>query len=394
MPQFRYQALNAEQQPVSGEVTAETQLAALEQLAARGLTVQSLADLTAGPPVETPALEVDDQAWPRQLAQLLERSRELLPPLQAFAAELPPGRQRRQLELLTSKLARETLAAPEAMQAFRTLPGYWLPLLSAATASRDPGRILREFLRESQQAEELRRQWWRALIYPLLLLAIATAVLVGLSWLVIPIFKQVFQGFGIRMPVLTTVVLTAADWIVSGKALLVIVGGLASAGILWLARRWLSTAVRQWWQDCLAPRWGHSTAVARFTQFTADLLEAGVPLQHALGLAGLATGNGSIERAAQRVAASLAGATETWPDKNRRLLTRTVHFALVSTDASAHRVRLLREISLNHAERMRWRLSWTRGFIEPLAICLVGLIVGVVALALFLPMFHLVQGLS
>ena len=72
----------------------------------------------------------------------------------------------------------------------RSLPGYWIPLLGAATASRDPGRILREFLRESQQAEDLRRQWRLTLAYPLLLLILAAVVIVAFSFLVIPIFRD------------------------------------------------------------------------------------------------------------------------------------------------------------------------------------------------------------
>lgn len=394
MPQYRYQALNAEQQPVTGEVTAANLTDALVQLTANGLTVQSLADVAMAAPAVAPSRAVDDHAWREQLVQMVKRGRELLPPLQAFAQELPVGPHRRQLELLTSTLARDNITADEVSATLRSLPGYWIPLLAAATASRDPGRVLREFLRESQQAEDLRRQWWLTLAYPLLLIAIATAVLVGLSLLVIPVFREIFQGFGVRMPLLTRIVLTIGDWIASGKALIVIVTCLLLAVGLWQARRWLSSALREWWQDFFATRIGHFIAIARFSQFTADLLEAEVEPCHALRLAGLATGSGSIGRAANRVAASLDGSTEDWQAKNRSVLTRTVHYALVSPQMNSARVRLLREISASHAERMRWRLSWTRGLIEPLAILVVGLIVGGVALALFYPMFQLIHGLS
>jgi type II secretory pathway component PulF len=60
----------------------------------------------------------------------------------------------------------------------------------------------------------------------------------------------------------------------------------------------------------------------------------------------------------------------------------------------AVRVRLLREISTCHAERVRAGRSWTSGIIEPIAICVVGLVVGWTVLALFLPLVSLIRGLS
>lgn len=394
MPHYRYQALNANDQLSSGEITADNFATALEQLAAKGLVVQSLVDLTVAEQTQPVAANAEDEAaWQQQLVLLLQSGRELLPPLKAFAEELSHGRHRRQLELLISTLERGNITAAEATATLRALPGYWIPLLSAATVSRDPGRILREFLRESEQAEELRRLWWQASAYPLILFGLAAGVLVALSFLVIPIFRNIFSGFGIRVPMPTYLVLTIAEWITSGRLLIAIVVVAALAFGLYRGLRWLSPPVREWWADRFATWIGHSTAIARFTQFTADLLEAEISPGHALRLAGLAAGNGSIQRAAARVAAGLVAATEEARDKNRRLLTRTVHYALVTSTANASRVRLLREISASYTERMRWWLSWTRGFVEPLAILVVGLIVGSVACALFFPLINLLHAL-
>jgi type IV pilus assembly protein PilC len=60
----------------------------------------------------------------------------------------------------------------------------------------------------------------------------------------------------------------------------------------------------------------------------------------------------------------------------------------------AARIRLLREVGHCHAERARTRLSWTRGLMEPLAICAIALVVGFTVLGLFLPLIALVQGLA
>jgi len=58
------------------------------------------------------------------------------------------------------------------------------------------------------------------------------------------------------------------------------------------------------------------------------------------------------------------------------------------------RVRLLREIAQVNAEKVRLRLSWTRGLVEPVAIIVIGLVVASVVVSLFLPLIKLIQGLS
>lgn len=401
MPQFRYQALNAEQQRVAGVITADGLAHALALLEARQLRVLSIADEESLPPDSPVELEEPGQSpfvtaqqqveQRRQLEQLLAQARVLLPPLRAFAAEMP-ARKRQQLQCVT-----EIIAAGDADQAQRTLrvlPGFWIPLLGSAAATRNPGKVLREFIAESQRADQLLRQWTQAIAYPLLLLGVTSGVFVTMSFLFIPVFREIFTGFGIRVPALTQFVLSLAEWITSGRLFLVSLGVLLAIFVLVVAFRVLIPRVWEWCEDRFSLWRAHSTFVARFAQFAADLFEAGLEPTQALRLAGEATGSRPIARAAQRLSAAVSGGPELSPGLNSRLLTTTVKYALLEPHPPETRIRLLRELSNNHFERMATRLSWTRGLIEPLAILAVGLIVGITVLALFMPLFQLVSALS
>ncbi|WP_425614071.1 type II secretion system F family protein [Anatilimnocola sp. NA78] len=402
MPNYRYQALNADQQRVSGEIAAASLAQAIVQLEAQGLTVLSIADEVAisAPASATIGYErdfaleatLDDQALLRsQLARLLEQSRELLPPLRAFAEELPASR-RRQLSKVIETISAGNLEQAE--KTLRSLPGYWISLLGSAATTRNPGKILREFLRESQRADELRRQWLQMFSYPAVIFLLSTALLVFISFLVIPTYRDVFSGFGIRVGWLTAFVLSLAEWITSGRLLVAILSMAAAIALLVFSMRLLPTRSREWLEDTASRFGGRSNRVARLAQFTADLLEAELAPAPALRLASLATGSKSTARAALRFSQSLAGRSEQAVAKNSRLLTRTVRHALATPMPNAARVRLLREVSLNHSERTRHRLSWTQGIVEPLAIFAIGLMVGVTVLALFMPLINLVSGLS
>jgi len=411
MAHFRYQALNAELQPVNGELHAESVSQALAQLEAQGLTVQSIGYFTADSalgqsPFRSTATDtgagssrglpaddsVEQAALQAHMSRVIERGREIVPALRAYAEEITSRHRQRQLMTVVRVLERGDAA--EAAAGLRALPSYWIPLLSAATSSRDPGRVLREFLKESQRAEELRRQWWQTFAYPLLVFGLAAAVLVALSFFVVPLFREMFESFGLKLPGLTQLVFAVSAWITSGRILLdaALLAGLVA--LVWAAGRLMPLPVREWLSDRLGTLLGRSTAVARFSQFTADLVEAELDIPNALRIAGFATESPRVRRAAWRLARDLAAGRALARHAYRPFLTATVLHALRTDMPTASRVRLLSEIGACHAERARRRLSWTHGIIEPIAICVIGIVVGGTVIALFLPLISLIQGLS
>jgi len=324
--------------------------------------------------------------------RVIERGREIVPALRAYAEEMTS--RHGQSQLLTVVRVLERGDAAEAAAGLRAVPSYWIPLLSAATSSRDPGRVLREFLKESQRAEELRRQWRQTFAYPLLIGGLAFAVLVAISFFLVPIFREMFVSFGLKLPKLTQFVFAVAAWITSGRILLDAALLAGFVALVWAASRLVPPPVREWLGDRLGTLLGRSTAIARFSQFTADLVEAELDIPSALRIAGFATDSPRVRRAAWRLARDLAAGHALTLHSYQPFLTATVLHALREEMPTASRVRLLSEVGACHAQRARRRLSWTRGIIEPIAILVIGLVVGGVVIAMFLPLISLIQGLS
>jgi type IV pilus assembly protein PilC len=158
--------------------------------------------------------------------------------------------------------------------------------------------------------------------------------------------------------------------------------------------RLLPSSAFGWLSDWFRRPFRRRMAVARFARYLADLLEAGVSTPDALRIAGFTVNQSRMRRAAWKLADDIESTGLVSQQAYRRPLTATVLHALAPEVAPASRVRLLRDISACHAERVRTGLSWTSGIVEPIAICLVGLIVGSVVIALFLPLVKLVEGLS
>jgi type II secretory pathway component PulF len=411
MANYRYQALDATGRQIAGELEADNVQQAVAQLEIQGLTVQSIGYASATPIGDlgwnAPRTEALDstKATPREphgesrehavlrahMATILERGRAITPALRAYADELPAGRQRRQLLSVCRVLARGSEA--EATAALADLPEYWIPLLSAATSARDPGHMLSEFLSESQRTEDLRQQWWLALAYPLVLAGLTLMVMLALSLFVIPEFGKIFTEFDLQLPGLTFLILSVASWTSSWGGMIFLAILAALAFLLLNANRLIPRSLVTWLSDWIRPPFGRRAAVARFARFLADLLDAGLSLPDALRIAGHC-----IQRARMRRAAwSLANQIEL-SDANARSIARplsaTVCHAIAADVPTPTRVHLLREISAAQADRVKTGLSWTNGLVEPAAICLVGMMVGLVVLGLFLPLIKLIEGLS
>jgi type II secretory pathway component PulF len=413
MPRFRYQALNSEGQIVAGDVDADGVQEAVAQLLEQGLSIQSIGyaaesdrsgpavDVSAAKDVTTPRKDstsprLDGETLERNVLRshmdiILERGRALAPALRAYSEEMPNGWRRRQLLDVCRVLDRGD--AGEAAAALADLPECWIPLLSAATSSGDLGHVLNEFLVESRRTDELRQKWWLTLAYPLILLALATVVMTMLSVFVIPEFQKIFAEFDLLLPELTMWVLGIGHFLSRwGVVILILLAGLFTMLVLH-ANRWLPESTFSGLGSRFRRPFGRRTAIARFARFMADLLEAGIKLPNALRIAGFTANQSRLQQAAWKLANDIELTGGFTHGAYERPLTASIEYALASDAPLEARVRLLREISNCHAERVRIGLSWATGIIEPLAICVVGFVVGCTVVALYLPLVKLVEGL-
>lgn len=408
---FRYQALDADHRLIAGEFEADSVQQAIAQLEETGLVIQSIgyADASAAsvPPnpsgtqtlqetiargIPRSAVDIEQAVLRSHMAQILERGRAIAPALRAYAEEMPPGRRRRQLRTVCNVLERgDTTAATAELIA---LPDYWIPLLSAATSSADPGRVLHDFLAETERADNLRRQRWQTLAYPFVVGCLALAVMTLLSIFVIPEFRKIFDEFDLALPESTQVLLGVASWLTSPWLWLIVVPAIA-IGIFLLSSRLIRNAVTSsWLSGRLSFPISRRNAIARFAQFTADLLEAGLQMPDALRIAGLSVNRVRLRRAAWCLANEIDSGGDDTPQHELIPLTATVVRAVRSDYPLQSRIHLLREVSACHSERARRIFSWTIGLVEPFAICVVGFVVGLTVLALFMPLVKLVEGLS
>lgn len=329
----------------------------------------------------------------RELATVLGAG---LPVVQALDIIAESQHQVRMQDLLEA-LSREVAAGNSLSDALRRHPKHFGELhVSLVAAGESSGRLpdlLANLATWLERRERIRKKISSALSYPLAVLGIA-AVVVGLMLIyVVPEFERMFAGYGAGLPPLTRMVVTLSERVRENGLLWVAATGSAFALQLWLRKR--SPGLREL-EDRLKlrlPLLGGlfaRAALARFMRTLATLLEAGLPAIEALDGAAGACGSRVHESAIRQARDDVA---------TGQSLTRAMAYvqalppALVRMLGVGEETGRLSEMCRHLAERYEEELQTSAdrlgALLEPLLMAILGLLIGGLVLAMYLPIFRM-----
>lgn len=320
MPTFAYKALQGNGALIQGELEAGGRQEAFRQMEAQGLRPVSLAERRNGKPGSSPKASApksgaDGAASDDKLklsfggankitARVLENFTRLLSSL--LAAGVPLSRA---LVILQKEAANPTAKAKwkeihdsvvdgmslaNAMaKSPDTFPRVYVAMVEAGETGGFLDVVLAQIADFQAREKEMRGKVMTALLYPTILLFLATAVLIFLLVFFIPRFQSIFAGFGAHLPLLTQIIVSTSE-IMRSYGLFVLVG-LFMTG--YLIRTWIvSPTGRRAWEGLMLklPAVGPLVAqfaMSRFCRMLGTLLGAGVPLINGLNVARRSIGN-------------------------------------------------------------------------------------------------------
>lgn len=398
MAAFEYQALKG-RKTTRGVIQADTPRAARAQLRERGLVPLEVraVDRQPGTGWARGSDQRDRALLVRQLATLLRAGLTLEEVLGILLEQAPVGRQKRQLGAIRSSV----MEGQSLSVAMAEHPGLFPPLYTAAVAAGErAGRldtVLDGLADYAEKREAVQRGISLALVYPILLVLVAIAVVWGLIGYVVPRVIGVFEQTGQSLPAITRSLLALSDGISSYGLWLLI--GLAILGVLGLALL-RQPGPRMAFDRILLKlpligRLVRARQTASFTRTLAILTASAVPLVEALKVASAVVMNRAVRTdidlaAAQvREGVSLSRALEVaqWlPPVARRLIDGGEKSGELS--AMLEHAADIQERELDSASTLLLAV------IQPLLILAVGLIVLYIVLAIMLPILGMSQLLA
>jgi type II secretory pathway component PulF len=396
MREFFYQALAQDQQLCTGQIAAPSAAAALESLESQGYSVllirQVDAATVAAPSTPRRALHnAGEKILTERVAEMLEKRAVLAPALAAFAEEMPSGRARRELSELASKI--HGGATAEELSHASNFTSTWLPLIG--NQSTVGAAHLQDVLAEAERETASRTQMKRILAYPVAIVALAFLVFILLAIMVVPAFEDIFNDFDMLLPDTTVMVVSFSRLLrfhpVQSVILLLVIGAIVYVGLKVL-REWIlpGRALGVF----LNGNSQQVTEMAAFVRRLAEALNARMPLPDALELVGRDSRHRWLRREALQLAAQLAHDPGDGQCLRRSSLPATVAYALQAGPEGAPHVQLLQTLAESYSERVHNRFNLATGFLPQFAIMAVGIAVGIVVLALFLPLVDLINGLT
>ncbi len=257
--------------------------------------------------------------------------------------------------------------------------------------------ILRRLADFIEKSAKLRSQVSSALMYPAAVMLIATLVVAAIMWLVIPTFASLFDGLGAVLPMPTRFVIWISDSFVS-VAPIVLIG--AVGAYFGLRRAYASAGGRRIIDRTLlqAPIFGlvlRKVAVARFCRTLATLLGSGVPILDGLEITAKTAGNAVVEDAVMtartaieggRTIAEPLGETGVFPPMVMQMVNIGETTGALDT--------MLEKIAEFYDAEVDAAIAGMLSLLEPIMIALLGVIVGGIVIAMYLPIFDLISRMA
>lgn len=390
MERYRYSATNSAGQTVTGELEARDFQAASQALAAQELTVTSLTPLrVAASPLST----AESEELAGHVSRVSASQLPLAAGLRAAAAECGS----RPIAQALEKLAAQVEQGQSLEDAVTSHSGMFTAsiggLIVAAGRTGKLGIALTELLDHQRKTRTLRYFIWRGLAYPIFVGAFAAIILSVATFFVSGVYERMFVDFGLQLPIVTRLLFWWRDY-----------------GVLWLAGvllgGWALSALLR--QSLGAARWSRFTAsvpivgplnfwsaIAEWCGLLSVLTRFDIPLPEALRLSGASVRNAYLSHVVMSLAHSA--------DQGRSLSDclssdRRIPVSLLPLIRWGERVGLLHEAFATGRElferRVQVRSLLLRSVLPPIMFLLIASCALLLVMALFMPLFSLLQALS
>ncbi|MEK7219839.1 MAG: type II secretion system F family protein, partial [candidate division NC10 bacterium] len=254
--------------------------------------------------------------------------------------------------------------------------------------------ILNRLAQYMEKAMSLKKKVKSAMIYPSTIVSVAMVVVIFLLIFVIPTFKSMFEGFGATLPLPTQIVLEMSR-IVRQNFLVgigAIVGGIVA--LKW----WYGTPGGKWTIDSLllkAPVFGiliRKVTVAKFTRTLGTLISSGVAILDGLEITARTAGNKVVEAAIMKTRASISeGKTIAEPLKESGVFPPMVVQMIAVGEQTGALDDMLGKIADFYDEEVDTAVGNLTSLLEPMLMVFLGVIIGGVVIAMYLPIFKLVS---
>ncbi len=392
---FIWEGKDKKSETTKGEISAPTEASARAQLRTMGVRVLKIKPKPkplfgkSGQKIETKDISI----FARQLATMLEAG---VPLVQAFDI-VGKGHDNASMGDMIMAIKADIEGGDTLAEALGKRPLYFNDLFCNLVGAGEQAGVLETMLGKvatyQEKSESMRAKVKKALTYPIAVLVVCFIVSAILLIFVVPVFADLFHGFGAELPAFTQMVVNMSEWAQSNWWMVVgaIVGFFKTWGFFYPRSEEMRKGVdRMMLKIPIVGTIIFKSAIARFARTLATMSTAGVPLVEALDSVAGACGNIVFYEAVKQMQVDIsAGQRLQFSMEQSSLFPNMVIQMVAIGEESGAIEKMLEKVADFYEEEVDNLVDNLSSLMEPLIMVVLGTIVGGLVVAMYLPIFKM-----
>ena len=395
MPSYSYVAReSASGREIRSTVEAATEQAAVAALLNRSLLVVSIEEKiskkgkTKGGKVSLNDLVV----FTRQLATMVDAGIAIVQSLQALSDQS------------SNKVMRDTVrdvctrveSGESFSEALQKHPKAFSKLYVSMVAAGEKGGLLAEILARLatyvESSARLRRKVKSTMMYPIVVSTVAIGITIFLMVRVVPVFKDVYESFGAKLPAPTQALISLSDFLRHYLIFVLLGMGAVVYGWMYFIK---TKSGRNFWDSrrIKLPIFGpiaHKICLVRFTRTLASLIRSGVPILEVLQIVSQTVGNTVMEKSIKTASTDIERGEGIATALGKHPIFPSMIVRMVSAGEQTGNIdNMLERVATFLDEEVEAMLSGLMSLLEPLLIVFLGVLIGSMVICMYLPIFNL-----
>ncbi len=333
----------------------------------------------------------------RQLSTLQDAGLPILRSLRILETQAKPGPLKNSLiGVIEDVESGNTLSEAMSKQP-KAFDNLYVNMVKAGEAGGALEVILQRLAEFKEKSQSLKRKVQGAMIYPAAVLLVAGVIVGGIMYFIIPKFKTIFEGFEVELPAITELLITMSNSVVDYWYLIPTI----PIGIILIIKIIKKNKTGAYIMDRMAlkvPLLGaiiSKSTVARTSRTLGTLIASGVPILEALAIARDTAGNEVFRKAFEHIQSSIReGETMAVPLKETRITDDMVVNMVDVGEETGALDNMLYKVADVYEEEVTVLIEGLVNLLEPIMTVVLGIIVGFIVIALFLPLVKLLNELS
>ena len=400
MPVFEYKGRTLAGATVAGELQAKDRKELERMLRSRRILVSQVNKKAAEIKLSFGSKRVsklDISRFTRQFATMIGAGLPMVQCLEILSAQSERPEMKRIISEVRESVSSGTTLSEALARHRKAFDELYTNMVEAGEIGGALDTILVRLANYREKADALVRKVKGALVYPTVVVIVAIGVTAAMLTFIVPVFAKMFSGLGAELPAPTQVVLGISGFL--QNYFWVLIGGIIGSVVGF--RFWVKTEGGRLTFDKFmlkTPMFGtliRKSAVARFTRTLGTLLQSGVSILDALDITAKTAGNKVIQVAIRKSVVAIAeGDTITGPLKETGVFPPMVTQMIHVGEKTGGLDDMLGKIADFYDEEVDAAVSALTSIIEPVIIVLMGIVIGGILIAMYMPMFDIIGKIS